>query len=44
MNEHDILLDALKFHGHCCWASVAVERYTRIKNGQIVCMPCAEKN
>jgi len=23
---------------------VAVERYARVKNGQIVCMPCAEKN
>jgi formylmethanofuran dehydrogenase subunit E len=23
---------------------VAVERYGRVKNGQIVCMPCAEKN
>jgi len=22
---------------------VAVERYARVKNGQIVCMPCAEK-
>jgi len=23
MTDHDILLDALKFHGHRCWASVA---------------------
>lgn len=23
MSDHDILLDALKFHGHRCWASVA---------------------
>ena len=23
MDDHDILLDALKFHGHRCWASVA---------------------
>jgi formylmethanofuran dehydrogenase subunit E len=23
MGDHDVLLDALKFHGHRCWASVA---------------------
>ena len=23
MADRDILVDALKFHGHCCWASVA---------------------
>ena len=23
MDDRDILLDALKFHGHRCWASVA---------------------
>ena len=23
---------------------VTIERYARVKNGQIVCMPCAEKN
>ena len=23
---------------------VAVERYARVKNGQIVCMPCAEQS
>jgi formylmethanofuran dehydrogenase subunit E len=23
MDDRDILVDALKFHGHCCWASVA---------------------
>lgn len=22
-DDHQVLLDTLKFHGHCCWASVA---------------------
>jgi hypothetical protein len=29
MMDHEILLDALKFHGHRCWTSVVVVRCGR---------------
>ncbi len=52
MDDRDILMDALKFHGkgnirklgYGKFVLTLVEVKTGRKNGHIVCMPCAEKN
>lgn len=45
MDDKQILLEALKFHEHKCWANVAGARaglaYLRVVGNARMCIPCS---